>query len=71
MEKPTGKRLPTALPQTLEIDSTDFHIPSAPEKTARLSRIQNPKEEPASPTLRLLQAHLWIRKDYYSTLYKI
>ena len=41
MEKPTGKRLPTALPQTSEIDSADFHIPSAP--TASMNRIQIPK----------------------------
>ena len=41
MEKPTGKRLPTALPQTLEIDRADFHIPSAP--TASMNQFQIPK----------------------------
>jgi hypothetical protein len=28
--KAYGEKLPTALPHTLEIDSTDSHIPSAP-----------------------------------------
>ena len=27
MEKPTGKKPPTAFPKTLEIESTDSHIP--------------------------------------------
>jgi len=43
MEKPTGIKLPSALPQTLEIDSADFHIPSAPEKTANFISIPKPE----------------------------
>ena len=41
MEKPTGKRPPTALPQALEIDRADSHIPSA--STASMNRFQIPK----------------------------
>jgi hypothetical protein len=43
MEKPTGIKLPTAFPKTLEIERTDFHIPSAPDATAKLTQNQNPK----------------------------
>jgi hypothetical protein len=41
MEKPTGKKPPTAFPKTLEIERTDFHIPSAPAAT--LTAIQKPE----------------------------
>ena len=41
MEKPAGKSPPTALPPTLEIDKTDFHIPSA--SAASMNRFQIPK----------------------------
>lgn len=44
MEKPTGKRPPTAFPKTLEIDTTDSHIPSAPTTNANLTEIQTRKE---------------------------
>jgi hypothetical protein len=60
-------------PQTLEIARgvhremkimrSDFHIPSAP--AARMNQFQNPKgQNPASPTLRFLQAHPSIGKDW-------
>jgi hypothetical protein len=39
--KAYGEKPPTALPQTLEIDNADSHIPSAP--TASMNRIQIPK----------------------------
>jgi hypothetical protein len=61
-------------PQTLEIarrvhrkmniKRNDSHIPSDPT-TASLNEIQIPKgQNPASPTLRFLQAHSSIGKDY-------
>ena len=31
MEKPTGKKTPTAFPKTLEIESTDFHLSLSPD----------------------------------------
>jgi hypothetical protein len=43
MEKPTGIKLPSAFPPTLEIETTDFHIPSATDTTANLTQNQNPK----------------------------
>jgi hypothetical protein len=43
MENPTGIKLPTAFPKTLEIETTDSHIPSAPADTVNLTQNQNPK----------------------------
>jgi hypothetical protein len=64
MEKPTGIKLPTAFPKTLEIERTDSHIPSAPAVTAKLTQTKNPKGAfPSSPVLRSLQAHPSIGKD--------
>jgi len=49
-------------PQTLEIETTDFHIPSAPATIANID-IQKPKGAfPSLPTV-LLQAHPSIGKD--------
>jgi hypothetical protein len=54
---------PAAFPQTLEIETTDFHIPSAPATIANID-IQKPKGAfPSLPTV-LLQAHPSIGKDY-------
>ena len=64
MEKPTGIKLPTAFPKTLEIETTDSHIPSAPATTANLTEIESPKGAfHSSPDLRSLQAHPSIGKD--------
>jgi hypothetical protein len=53
---------PAAFPQTLEIETTDFHIPSAPATIANID-IQKPKGAfPSLPTV-LLQAHPSIGKD--------
>src|SRR5277367_3942457 len=53
---------PAAFPQTLEIETTDFHIPSAPATIANID-IQRPKGAfPSLPTV-LLQAHPSIGKD--------
>jgi hypothetical protein len=46
MEKPTGKMPPTAFPKTLEIESTDSHIPSAPATAAKLTQNQTRKDLP-------------------------
>ena len=63
MEKPTGKKLPTALPQTLEIDSTDSHIPSAPAAAAKLTQNQNPKgPSPVRPTFAPFRLILQLEK---------
>jgi len=53
-------------PQTLEIEKADFHIPSAPGRDDEYnSSFKTRKDKnPASPTLRFLQAHPWIGKDY-------
>jgi hypothetical protein len=53
-------------PQTLEIERADFHIPSAPERDDEYnSSFKTRKDKnPASPTLRFLQAHPSIGKDY-------
>src|SRR5271155_2283860 len=54
---------PAAFPQTLEIETTDFHIPSAPATIANID-IQKPKGAfPSLPTV-LLQAHPSIGKDW-------
>jgi hypothetical protein len=52
-------------PQTLEIEKADFHIPSAPGRDDEYnSSFKTRKDKnPASPTLRFLQAHPWIGKD--------
>jgi len=52
-------------PQTLEIERADFHIPSAPERDDEYnSSFKTRKDKnPASPTLRFLQAHPSIGKD--------
>ncbi len=51
MEKPAGIKLPPAFPRTLEIETTDFHIPSAPAATAKLTQNQIPKgPSPVRPT---------------------
>jgi hypothetical protein len=54
-------------PQTLEIERADFHIPSAPERDDEYnSSFKTRKDKnPASPTLRFLQAHPSIGKDFY------
>jgi len=58
---------PAAFPQTLEIETTDFHIPSAPATIANID-IQKPKGAfPSLPTV-LLQAHPSIGKDSPYTL---
>src|SRR5271166_4983572 len=44
MEKPTGKKPPTAFPKTLEIERTDFHISSAPTTAANLTQFKTRKE---------------------------
>jgi len=51
-------------PQTLEIERADFHIPSAPERDDEYnSSFKTRKDKnPASPTLRFLQAHPSIEK---------
>jgi len=41
--KAYGEKPPTAFPKTLEIETTDFHIPSAPAATVNLIQNQNPK----------------------------
>ena len=46
MEKTAGIKLPTALPWTLEIETTDSHIPSAPAATANLTQSQTRKDLP-------------------------
>ena len=53
-------------PQTLEIERADFHIPSAPERDDEYnSSFKTRKDKnPASPTLRFLQDHPSIGKDY-------
>jgi SSS family solute:Na+ symporter/sodium/proline symporter len=53
-------------PQTLEIEKADFHIPSAPGRDDEYnSSFKTRKDKnPASPTLRFLQAHPSIVKDY-------
>jgi hypothetical protein len=55
-------------PQTLEIEKADFHIPSAPGRDDEYnSSFKTRKDKnPASPTLRFLQAHPWIGKDWTS-----
>ena len=60
---------PAAFPQTLEIETTDFHIPSAPATIANID-IQKPKGAfPSLPTV-LLQAHPSIGKDSGRARYK-
>jgi hypothetical protein len=55
---------PAAFPQTLEIETTDFHIPSAPATIANID-IQKPKGAfPSLPTV-LLQAHPSIGKNFF------
>ena len=56
-------------PQTLEIEKADFHIPSAPGRDDEYnSSFKTRKDKnPASPTLRFLQAHPWIGKDWRKT----
>src|SRR5271166_2583295 len=44
MEKPTGKKPPTAFPKTLEIERTDFHSSSAPTTAANLTQFKTRKE---------------------------
>lgn len=44
MEKPTGKKPPTAFPKALEIERTDFHISSAPTTAANLTQFKTRKE---------------------------
>jgi hypothetical protein len=49
--KDYGEKPPTSFPRTLEIETTDSHIPSAPAATASLTEIQNRKEpSPVRPT---------------------
>src|ERR1035437_2909407 len=49
----------------MKIMQSDFHFPSAPTATAKMTQIQNQKgHNPASPTLRTLQAHPSIGKDF-------
>jgi hypothetical protein len=56
MEKPTGKRPPTAFPMTLEIESTDFHIPSAPTTAAHLTENQNPDRRMIAPPAQMISS---------------
>ena len=63
MEKPTGIKLPTAFPKTLEIERTDSHIPSAPATTAKLTQNQNPKgPSPVRPTFAPFRLILQLEK---------
>jgi hypothetical protein len=68
VESPSGllrsMKIEQGFPPTLEIETTDFHIPSAPATTANLTQIQSPKGNyHGSPVLRFLQAHSSIGKD--------
>ena len=56
MEKPTGKKPPTAFPKTLEIESTDFHIPSAPTTAAHLTENQNPDRRMIAPPAQMISS---------------
>ena len=50
-------------PQTLEIDKTDSHIPTAAATTSKVGKnLQKEPSEAAQPT-QALQAHSWIGKD--------
>ena len=68
--KAYGIKPPTAFPKTLEIDQTDFHIPSAPAATASLTQNQNPKGPsplrltftPFRLILRLEKTHVNLRR---------
>jgi hypothetical protein len=63
MEKPTGIKLPTAFPKTLEIERTDFHIPSAPDAAVNLTQNQNPKgPSPVRPTFATFRLILQLEK---------
>jgi hypothetical protein len=64
--KDYGDKAPLRLYQgPWKIETTDFHIPSAPAATASLTEIQNRKEpSPVRPTFASLQAHPSIGKDY-------
>lgn len=53
-----------AFPHILEIDTADFHIPSAPAATASMTKSKLKGVSPSSPALHSLQAHLSIGKDY-------
>jgi hypothetical protein len=68
MEKPTGIKLPTAFPKTLEIERTDSHIPSAPATTAKLTQNQNPKgPSPVRPTFAPFRLILQLEKTTAAT----
>jgi hypothetical protein len=63
MEKTTGKKPPTSFPRTLEIETTDSHIPSAPTATANLTEIQTRKEpSPVRPTFAPFRLILQLEK---------
>ena len=52
--KAYGKKPPTAFPKTLEIESTDFHIPSAPTTAARQTQNQNPDRRMIAPPAQMI-----------------
>ena len=62
MEKPTGIKLPTAFPRTLEIEKADFHIPSTPDTTAKLTQNKSPKG-PSSVRLTFAPFRLTLRLE--------
>ena len=47
---------PTAFPKTLEIESTDFHIPSAPTTAAHLTENQNPDRRMIAPPAQMISS---------------
>src|ERR1700733_11733604 len=54
--KAYGKKPPTAFPKTLEIESTDFHIPSAPTTAAHLTENQNPDRRMIAPPAQMISS---------------
>jgi hypothetical protein len=54
--KAYGEKPPTAFPKTLEIESTDFHIPSAPTTAAHLTENQNPDRRMIAPPAQMISS---------------
>jgi hypothetical protein len=67
--KAYGKWLPTAFPLTLEIETADFHIPSAPT-TVKLTQIKDRKEPPPAGLPDFLHPHPSVGKDWSASLYE-
>jgi hypothetical protein len=54
--KAYGKNPPTAFPKTVEIESTDFHIHSAPTTAAHLTENQNPDRRMIAPPAQMISS---------------